>query len=537
MTLEDSLNPTSSFSNLAEGNTILEWRIFAGFCPETRDTVQLNREAAPSPAQAGIDQSICDSSAQLSATAPLIGQGSWSVLSGGGILSNADSAACSVSGLQEGISILVWSVSNGLCPASTDSLRLEVAFPRKASAGADLTFCDSAVNLQGNNPVVGGGTWFILSGAGTLADSSQPNTLVSNLGIGENLLVWTLENGACDSDQDTVKIVRELSPGISLAGEDQEVCGNTITLNANFPAVGTGTWNKLSGNGSLSDSLNPLAQLNGGDNTIIRLEWLIQNGSCPPSRDTVQLSFFSPPSQPQAGTDQNACGPDAFLLAQSPQFGTGRWKVLTGTGQLADSLSAGTAVVNLSEGLNAFEWKVRNGVCPALADTLTITRFTGSISLGSDTLLCEGENLTLNLPGDFQNILWSDGSSGNNLVVDTAGLYFVQATGPGGCLLSDSIAISYTICTGAKSLAERIEIRVFPNPFRDEFEISLNGLSNEIMQYRLISTNGSEISAGEFMTKTEKFSQTIKTGTLPQGLYILEICGKSSVQRVRLQAR
>ena len=540
ISLEDSLNPNSPFSNLAEGNTVLEWKIFAGqFCPETRDTVELNREVAPSQAVAGSDQSICDSSAQLNAAEPLAGQGSWSILSGGGVISRADSSVTSIDSLPEGVTILLWSVSNGICPASTDSLRLEVAFPRKASAGSDQILCDSNAILAGNEPGFSGGAWFILSGAGTLADSSQPNTVVSNLGIGENLLVWTLDNGACDSDQDTVNITRELSPGISIAGEDLEICGTTASLNANFPAVGSGSWNVISGTASLSDSLNPITQLSGPENSVTRLEWVIRNGlTCPSSRDTVEVRWFGAPSQPQAGIDFNACSPDAFLLAQSPQTGTGSWNVLAGDAQLTDSLSPGTAVNNLSVGANSFEWRVQNGVCPSLADTLTVTRFNESISLGPDTILCNGETLNLSLAGEFQNFLWSDGSSSTSLTVDSAGLYFVQVNGAGGCLLSDSIQVGYTICTGTRDLAKGdLSIRVFPNPFQDAFELSVSGASDANMSYRLCGINGAEILRGELSSPAGHFSGKITTGNLPQGLYLLEVRSDSMVQRVRVQIR
>lgn len=537
--LVDSLNPSTPFTDLAEGNTILEWKISAtAFCPESRDTVILSREAVPSPALAGSDQSICDSSAQLAATEPLVGQGTWSVLSGGGVLSRADSSVSSISNLPEGITILLWSVSNGLCPARTDSLRLEVAFPRKASAGTDQILCDSSATLEGNNPVSGAGSWFILSGAGTLADSSLPNTLVNNLGIGENFLVWTLDNGACDSDQDTVKITRELSPGISLAGEDREVCGNALSLAANFPAVGTGQWNVLSGTAVVSDSLNPLAQLSGSENSVIRLEWQISNGTCVSSRDTVQISLYGPPSAPLAGPDQVACSSDAFLLAQSPQSGSGRWRVLSGSSLLADSLATGTAVSNLAEGLNSFEWKVQNGVCPPLYDTVSVSRFAGSISLGSDTLLCEGENFTLSLSGSYQNILWSDGSTGSSLLVNSPGLYFVQANGPGGCPLSDSILVTYTICTPVRpDQSAGPSCLIFPNPFEDQFGISLRAWAAGPVNYRIVSATGSEVCSGEFRAGTGNSFHPIKTGSLAPGLYILEIRSAILNERVRIQAR
>jgi len=53
----------------------------------------------------------------------------------------------------------------------------------------------------------------------------------------------------------------------------------------------------------------------------------------------------------------------------------------------------------------------------------------GSIlNLGPDTLLCQGQALTLTAPVGYDNYLWSTGSSNNEITVNNSGTYFVSAS-------------------------------------------------------------------------------------------------------------
>jgi gliding motility-associated-like protein len=51
------------------------------------------------------------------------------------------------------------------------------------------------------------GTWSVLSGSGNFYDITNPKTSVSDLSIGDNLLLWSVKTGVCPSVSDTVTIV------------------------------------------------------------------------------------------------------------------------------------------------------------------------------------------------------------------------------------------------------------------------------------------------------------------------------------------
>ena len=79
-------------------------------------------------ADAGNDTTICDTigSIVFNGNTPIIGTGNWIVSIGTGILTDATFENTDVFGLSMGTNELIWSISNGVCSASSDSLIIVV---------------------------------------------------------------------------------------------------------------------------------------------------------------------------------------------------------------------------------------------------------------------------------------------------------------------------------------------------------------------------------------------------------------------------
>ena len=79
-------------------------------------------------ANAGPDQTIVyPSGTTLDAIAPGSHEiGVWSLISGSCEFTDASNARTSVSGLSKGLNILLWTVTNGVCPAASDTLNINV---------------------------------------------------------------------------------------------------------------------------------------------------------------------------------------------------------------------------------------------------------------------------------------------------------------------------------------------------------------------------------------------------------------------------
>jgi hypothetical protein len=131
------------------------------------------------------------------------------------------------------------------------------ATPTVANAGADQTGAATcgltSVTLAGNAPATGTGTWSIVSGAGgTITTPSSPTSNFSGTAGTTYTLRWTISNAPCAVSQDDVIITFNRNPTTSNAGADQTVCATTATLAGNVPAVGTGTWTRISGAGTIT---------------------------------------------------------------------------------------------------------------------------------------------------------------------------------------------------------------------------------------------------------------------------------------------
>ena len=118
-------------------------------------------------------------------------------------------------------------------------------------------------------------------------------------------------------------------PTPSVAGPNQIgvlMCGRTsVTLAANTPIVGTGTWSIVSGTGGVIASLNsPTSAFNGTAGTTYVLRWTISSTSCTASTSDVTIEFRqSPPLILTSNdADNTFCAETNVTFTASPLVGT-----------------------------------------------------------------------------------------------------------------------------------------------------------------------------------------------------------------------
>ncbi len=110
--------------------------------------------------------------------------------------------------------------------------------PSLADAGADTAVCSvNSTTLGATAPLVGSGSWSIVSGVGgNIAHPNNPNSVFSGQYNKPYVLEWTTSNGGCVfSDQVTVIFVNtNYSPGriAGFSGQTSAVCGLTQTYAA-----------------------------------------------------------------------------------------------------------------------------------------------------------------------------------------------------------------------------------------------------------------------------------------------------------------
>jgi hypothetical protein len=161
------------------------------------------------------------------------------LISGTGILADSLLANSGVSGLGAGLNTFEWTVQNGTCPGSADTVAIVVNPGQTANAGPTAFACSDTIRLgavPAQAPAVG--TWSLVSGGGTIANPGQANTLVSGLPEGQSIFRWTLTSPGCPDNSDTVSVIRV--PDNFSIGNDTLLCeGDSIVINLGnaFPFV------------------------------------------------------------------------------------------------------------------------------------------------------------------------------------------------------------------------------------------------------------------------------------------------------------
>jgi len=201
-----------------------------------------------------------------------------------------------------------------------------------------------SIQLEGNIPVTGQGSWSIIAGTGgSFSDSTSATSIFYGQSAEVYTLVWTIST-ICGSSSDTVNITFLCfpQPDQANAGPDSlEIVGDSVQLYANAPSVGSGQWSVVSGSGAMfSDSTIADTWFYGVSSANYTLVWTITN-QCGSTRDTVNISF--------ADTSALTCGgilTDPRDNQQYPtvQIGTQCW--------MAQNLNVGTMVNGSSNQTN-----------------------------------------------------------------------------------------------------------------------------------------------------------------------------------------
>ncbi|MEK6409230.1 MAG: hypothetical protein AABN34_20080 [Acidobacteriota bacterium] len=195
-------------------------------CPATvggSATVTVNQP--PTTATTGGPQQICSggTTAGLGGNTPSVGTGSWSVVSGGTGTFNPNATTPNATFTHTsgtGPIVVRWTISNSPCSDSTADVTITIDQPPTTSnAGPDQSVCGSSATLAANTPSVGTGTWSVVSGSGTFANTHDPATTVTGMTPGANVFRWTITNGACAASADDVTITSGSATTLTALGQ------------------------------------------------------------------------------------------------------------------------------------------------------------------------------------------------------------------------------------------------------------------------------------------------------------------------------
>lgn len=236
-----------------------------------------------------------------------------------------------------------------------------------------------------------------------------------------NYAVTVTNSDGCQSIDD-LNINFNITPDLSL-GPDTLLCnGEGLTLSPLEPNASSWSWQ--------DGSNNPTYNI-----TTEGLYWITVNFSngCV-GTDSINVAYSSFPML-DLGVDQVLCDENSLTLdATLPEAVSYQWSDGTTDPNLLVTMSGNSAVtVTNIDG------------CESTDDINITFAQTPDLTLGADTLVCEGENLTL-IPTTSSQAQWSwqDASTTASYTVNSEGLYWVIANFSNGCIGADSIYVSYS---------------------------------------------------------------------------------------------
>ncbi|TAJ53915.1 MAG: hypothetical protein EPO58_09945, partial [Chitinophagaceae bacterium] len=298
-----------------------------------------------------------------------------------------------------------------------------------ANAGVDQVLCNSTSTLlAANNPLLGNGSWAQAAGPSTavVGSASSASTTLSGLVAGTYQLVWSIGNGTCPAQTDTVIIINSPASVAGTLSANATVCAgnNTGTLTISGYTGNIVRWESSTDNGSVWNSIsntgNTYTYTNINTTTLFRA--VIQSGVCNEVNTAPVTILVNPVSVPGTlSSDATVCASSnsgTFSLAGY----TGsilRWESSVDNGSTWNSISNTTAnydYTNLAV-TTLFRAVVESGSCGALASnavTITVTSATVAGVVSANATVCSGlNNGTLTL-GSYTGTILSWQSSPDN---------------------------------------------------------------------------------------------------------------------------
>lgn len=393
-----------------------------GGCPAAFADAFVVASVAPTPSNPGTDILLACNifHADLAANQPLVGTGSWSMVSKpigapDPVIANPFSNITDVTGLVNGVYFFRWLITGGVgTPDQQGDVKVVVASvtPTTANAGPNETICaGSPYKMKANSPALNEvGTWTVSPSAGVVFENvNDPNTKVTGLAASSTYsFTWTITN-SCGTSFSSVVITTtsSLGPNLADAGPDQclGAAVTTFQLAGNAPTgIETGAWKMVSGpmTPTISNSSLYNTSVTGAANGTYLFEWSLSTPGCTANRDTVRITASAPATQASATQSVvNTCGVSSVTLnGNTPLIGTGLWTRLTGPGPviITNPSSPTSTVTFLSPNFSyTFRWTISNGACPSSSADVkfNISASPSPVTVGPNQVVCGGTSTAL----------------------------------------------------------------------------------------------------------------------------------------------
>lgn len=302
---------------------------------------------------------------------------------------------------------------------SSDTINITFRTPPTVSIGSDQYYCENTTFSQPVDPGFGYSSYLWFDGS---------TNQVNNINEQDDTVWVEVTDGFGCIGSDTLQVIEDPIPSLSLGGGDSICAGQSKALNAGTAGGSIDTY-QWSFNNQSTQSINISSSLtiNNTSSTDYSVTVTDTNGCV--NSDTFTL-VVSPLPEPNLGNDTAYCFGDNFQTNLDPgQFTSYSWN----TGATSQSITVGADDSTYSVTVTDINGCSNN-------DNIRVTENPlPQPNLGPDTSICSGVAFNIVLsPGGFEDYNWSTGSGNSSILVTQGGSYSVTVTDINGCVNDDT---------------------------------------------------------------------------------------------------
>ena len=166
-----------------------------------------------------------------------------------------------------------------------------------------------------------------------------------------------------------------------------------------------------------------------------------------------------------------------------------------------------------------------------------------TVDLGADTTTCDSIAITLDagITGSHSYV-WSTGETTQQITVDTNslggnGAHNVTVTVTDsltGCIITDSVIVTYTSCVGLNSLANNVNISIVPNPNTGRFNLNINSQEISQLDVRVVNIQGQIIFSKNNFDNINTVNEPIDLSNNAKGIYFVVITTDKGIKTDKL---
>ncbi len=425
---------TPGANDIDQGGTELQLTIYDpnGYCPESRDTVDIILLSAPVASYSC--ESVCFGKESEFINESIEAE-TWFWDFGDGNTSTEEHPHHLYAQVGTYTIMLIASNTN----ACTDTIYgiAEVLELPQVAFSFNLACMGEPTNFI--NQSGGSANTFWHFGDGESSTETDPQHTYSNSGSYTVWLITENVNGCIDSISHNVQVLEKPQ---ALFEIHNGCFGQTTAftdISSSTSPITHWLWNF--GDGSSSEEQNPQHQYTAAQSYLVELSIETENGCSGYFSKNIWIN-----NQPEAAFSyESTCsGQYTQFTDQSQASGStiNSWLWDFGDGQT--STEKNPAHLFTASGNYSVKLIITTGEdCSGSSTQNVYISELPTIYLGADTAICPGDIIYLNA-GNFASYEWQDGSNAASLMIDMPGIYWVKVMNTSGCTASDTIIIGET---------------------------------------------------------------------------------------------